>query len=90
MPVLPAPGCFGRIYGPQSPLLAASTANFAQRGPLAGFRRIEFPLVAGYWLTTPPYRFLHGIERALQRLPARLRRNQLAGVLMGITAVATK
>lgn len=57
----------------------------------AGFRRIEFPLVvAGYWLATPPYWFLHGIERALQWLPARLRRNQLSGVLMGITAVAIK
>ncbi|MER8843263.1 methyltransferase domain-containing protein [Mesorhizobium sp. M0913] len=57
----------------------------------AGFRRIEFPLVVGgYWLATPPYRLLYGIERALQWLPARLRRNQLAGVLMGITAVATK
>jgi ubiquinone/menaquinone biosynthesis C-methylase UbiE len=57
----------------------------------AGFRPVEFPLVvAGYWLATPPYRLLHGIERALQRLPARLRRNHLAGVLMGITAVATK
>lgn len=58
----------------------------------AGFRRIEFPLVAaGYWrLATPPYRFLHGIERALQWLPGRLRRNRLAGVLMGITAIATK
>ncbi|MER9082604.1 methyltransferase domain-containing protein [Mesorhizobium sp. M0199] len=57
----------------------------------AGFRRIEFPLVvAGYWLAKPPYRLLHGIERALQWLPARLRRNQLASVLMGITAVATK
>ncbi|MER8480046.1 MULTISPECIES: methyltransferase domain-containing protein [unclassified Mesorhizobium] len=57
----------------------------------AGFRTIEFPLVvAGYWLATPPYRLLHGIERAVQRLPARLRHNQLAGVLMGITAVATK
>ncbi|MER8548152.1 methyltransferase domain-containing protein [Mesorhizobium sp. M1169] len=57
----------------------------------AGFRPVEFPLVvAGYWLATPPYRLLHGIERALQRLPARLRRIQLAGILMGITAVATK
>ncbi|MGX5844816.1 hypothetical protein ACWGTI_29360 [Mesorhizobium sp. ArgA1] len=57
----------------------------------AGFRLIEFPLVvAGYWLATPPYRLLRGIELALQQLPARLRRNQLAGVLMGITAVATK
>lgn len=57
----------------------------------AGFRPIEFPLVvAGYWLATPPYWLLHGTERALQRLPARLRRNQLADVLMGITAVATK
>jgi SAM-dependent methyltransferase len=57
----------------------------------AGFRQVEFRLVAaGYWLATPPYRLLHVIERALQRLPARLRRNHLAGVLMGITAVATK
>ena len=57
----------------------------------AGFRQIEFPLVVdGYWLATPSYRLLHGIERALQRLPARLRRSRLADVLMGITAVATK
>lgn len=57
----------------------------------AGFRLIEFPLVvAGHWLATPPYPLLRGIELALQQLPARLRRNQLAGVLMGITAVATK
>ncbi len=57
----------------------------------AGFYPIKFPVVvAGYWLATPPYWLLHGSERALQRLPARLRRNQLATVLMGITAVATK
>jgi ubiquinone/menaquinone biosynthesis C-methylase UbiE len=57
----------------------------------AGFRRVEFPLVvAGYRLATPPCRLLLGIELALQRLPARLRRNRLAGVLMGITAIATK
>ena len=56
----------------------------------AGFRRVEFPLVvAGFWLATPPYR-LHGIEWALQRLPARLRRNHLAAVVTGITAIATK
>jgi SAM-dependent methyltransferase len=57
----------------------------------AGFRRVEFPLViAGYRLATPPYRLMRGIEWALQRLPARLRRNHVAGVLMGITAIATK
>jgi ubiquinone/menaquinone biosynthesis C-methylase UbiE len=57
----------------------------------AGFRQIEFPLVVdGYWLATPPYWLLHGIERALQWLPAQLRRSRLADVLMGITAVATK
>jgi hypothetical protein len=57
----------------------------------AGFPQIEFPLVIDeYWLATPPYWLLHGIERALQRLPARLRRSRLADVLMGITAVATK
>jgi ubiquinone/menaquinone biosynthesis C-methylase UbiE len=57
----------------------------------AGFRSVEFPLVvSGYSLATPPYHLLGGIERALQRLPARARRNQLARFLMGITAVATK
>lgn len=57
----------------------------------AGFRRVEFPLViAGYRLATLPYRLMRGIEWALQRLPARLRRNRLADVLMGITAIATK
>jgi ubiquinone/menaquinone biosynthesis C-methylase UbiE len=57
----------------------------------AGFRSVEFPLVvSGYSLATPPYQLLGGIERALQRLPARARRNQLARFLMGITAVATK
>jgi hypothetical protein len=33
---------------------------------------------------------MRGIEWALQRFPARLRRNHVAGVLMGITAIATK
>jgi SAM-dependent methyltransferase len=57
----------------------------------AGFRTVEFPLVAaGYWLAAPPYRLLHGIERALQRLPGRLRHNRLVGVLAGVTAVAMK
>ncbi|WP_245502123.1 class I SAM-dependent methyltransferase [Bradyrhizobium betae] len=57
----------------------------------AGFRRVEFPLViAGYRLVTPPYPLMRGIEWALQLLPARLRRNDMAGVLMGITAIATK
>lgn len=57
----------------------------------AGFRRVKFPLmVAGYRLATPPYRLLRSIEWVLQRLPARLRRNQMAGILMGITTVATK
>ncbi len=57
----------------------------------AGFRSVQFPLVvAGYWLATPPYQPLRGIERALQRLPGRLRHTYLARFLMGITAVATK
>jgi ubiquinone/menaquinone biosynthesis C-methylase UbiE len=57
----------------------------------AGFRSVQFPLVvAGYWLATPPYQLLRGIERALQRLPGRLRHTYLARFLMGITAVATK
>lgn len=57
----------------------------------AGFRRVEFPLViAGYRFATPPYWLLRGIEWALQKVPAHLRHNQLIGVLMGITAIATK
>ena len=57
----------------------------------AGFRSVEFPLVvSGYSLATPPYQLLHGIERALQRLPGRLRHTYLARFLMGITAVAIK
>jgi SAM-dependent methyltransferase len=57
----------------------------------AGFRSVEFPLVvAGYQLATPPYGLLRGIERGLQRLPARLRCNVLARFVMGITAVATR
>jgi SAM-dependent methyltransferase len=57
----------------------------------AGFSSVQFPLVvAGYWVAAPPYQLLHGIERALQRLPGRLRHSYLARFLMGITAVATK
>jgi len=56
-----------------------------------GFRSVEFALVAaGHWLATPPYWLLLGIERAMQRLPVRLRCNGLIGFLMGITAIATK
>jgi hypothetical protein len=57
----------------------------------AGFRSIEFPLVvSGYWIATPPYPLLRGIERTLQWLPGRLRHSYMARFLMGITAVATK
>ena len=56
----------------------------------AGFRSVKFAMVAGGYWFAPPYRLLHGIERALRRLPARLRRNHLTWVLMGITAIATK
>ena len=57
----------------------------------AGFRRVKFPLViAGYRLATPPYWLLRGIERTLGQLPMHLRRSQLVGALMGITAIATK
>ncbi len=57
----------------------------------AGFRSVVFPLVvAGHWITAPPYPVLRGLERSLQQLPARLRHNPLARLLMGITAIATK
>ncbi|MHC2576699.1 SAM-dependent methyltransferase [Bradyrhizobium diazoefficiens] len=57
----------------------------------AGFRSVQFLLVvAGYRVAAPPYQLLRGIERALQRLPGRLRHSYLARFLMGITAVATK
>jgi ubiquinone/menaquinone biosynthesis C-methylase UbiE len=57
----------------------------------AGFRSVQFPLVvSGYSLATPPYQLLRGVERALQRLPGRLRHTYLARFLMGITAVVIK
>jgi SAM-dependent methyltransferase len=56
-----------------------------------GFSRVRFPLVfRGFRLATPPYRVLRGIELGLQAAPARLRRGRLAGILMGVTALATK
>jgi ubiquinone/menaquinone biosynthesis C-methylase UbiE len=56
-----------------------------------GFSRVRFPLVIrGFRLATPPYPVLRGIELALQAAPARLRRGRLAGIVMGITALATK
>jgi SAM-dependent methyltransferase len=56
-----------------------------------GFSRVRFPLVVrGYRLATPPYPVLRGIEWALQAAAPRLRRGRLAGVVMGITALATK
>jgi hypothetical protein len=56
-----------------------------------GFSRVRFPLVIrGFRLATPPYPVLRGIELALQAAPARLRRARLAGIVMGITALATK
>jgi SAM-dependent methyltransferase len=57
----------------------------------SGFSRVRFPLVVrGFRLATPPYPVLRGIELALQAAPARLRRGRLAGIVMGITALATK
>jgi hypothetical protein len=57
----------------------------------AGFGSVKFALVAsGHWLATPPHWLLLGIERAVLRLPVRLRRNHLIGFLMGVTAIATK
>jgi hypothetical protein len=56
-----------------------------------GFSRVRFPLVVrGYRLAMPPYPMLRGIELALQAAPPRLRRGRLAGIIMGITALATK
>jgi SAM-dependent methyltransferase len=56
-----------------------------------GFSRVRFPLVfRGFRLATPPYPVLRGIELALQAAPARLRRGRLAGIIMGVTALATK
>jgi SAM-dependent methyltransferase len=56
-----------------------------------GFSRVRFPLVIrGFRLATPPYPVLRGIELALQAAPARLRRARPAGIVMGITALATK
>lgn len=56
----------------------------------AGFRRVRFPLVVrGFRLATPPYPMLRGIELALDALPS-LKRARIFGVLMGITALATK
>ena len=56
-----------------------------------GFSRVRFPLVIrGFRLATPPYPVLRGIELALQAAPARLRRARLAGIVMGLTALATK
>jgi ubiquinone/menaquinone biosynthesis C-methylase UbiE len=49
----------------------------------AGFRSVQFPLVvAGYWLATPPYPLLHGLERALQRLPSRPARWDFHGLVI--------
>jgi SAM-dependent methyltransferase len=56
-----------------------------------GFSRVRFPLVVrGFRLATPPYPVLRGIELALEAAPPRLRRGRLAGIFMGITALATK
>ena len=56
-----------------------------------GFSRVRFPLVVrGFRLASPPYPVLRGIELALQAAPARLRRGRLAGIVMGVTALATK
>jgi hypothetical protein len=56
-----------------------------------GFSRVRFPLVfRGFRLATPPYPVLRGIELALQAAPARLRRGRLAGIILGVTALATK
>jgi SAM-dependent methyltransferase len=56
-----------------------------------GFSHVSFPLVfGGFRLATPPYPVLRGIELALLAAPARLRKGRLAGIVMGITALATK
>ncbi len=56
-----------------------------------GFSRVRFPLVVrGFRLATPPYPVLRGIELALLAAPPRVRRGRIAGVIMGITALATK
>ncbi|MGH6777507.1 MAG: methyltransferase domain-containing protein [Bradyrhizobium sp.] len=56
----------------------------------AGFSRVRFPLVVrGLRLATPPYPVLRGIERALAAMPS-LKRARISGILMGITALATK
>ncbi len=55
-----------------------------------GFRLVQFPLVVrGFRLATPPYSLLRGIELALQAIPP-IRRARIAGIVMGITALATK
>jgi SAM-dependent methyltransferase len=57
----------------------------------AGFASVEFPLVVrGFHVATPPFPVLRSAERLVESAPSWLRYGPLAGIAMGITALATK